>query len=79
MIDTATNGASAQAGANLMIAVNVIAGIVRFDPVDLVVTHVQAQRAAAAAVYGAGSPDNLIFRRLYGVLNRGGGASQTKR
>jgi len=41
MVNSPPDRASAQAGANLMVAVDIVAGIVRFDPEYLVVPHVQ--------------------------------------
>ncbi|EPF17638.1 hypothetical protein HMPREF0201_01995 [Cedecea davisae DSM 4568] len=61
VVDATANGAPAQAGANLMIAIVIQPGIIGFDPVDLFIADVQAQRAAAAAVDRTGSPDHFIF------------------
>src|SRR5690606_19527379 len=79
VINATADGASAKTGAHLMIAVDILPGIIRFHPVNFVVTDMQAQRAAAAAVHRAGSPDHFIFSRLYGVLHRSSGAFQSKR
>ena len=62
-----------------MVAVNILAGIIRFNPIDFVIANVQTQRAAATAVYRAGAPDDFIFRWLISGLHCGGGAFQTKR
>ena len=40
MINAAADGSAAQAGAHLVIAINIRAGIVGFDPDDFIVTHV---------------------------------------
>lgn len=40
MINVAADGSAAQAGAHLVIAINIRAGIVGFDPDDFIVTHV---------------------------------------
>ncbi|CZX71173.1 Uncharacterised protein [Enterobacter hormaechei] len=34
-----------------MVAVNILAGIIRFNPVDFVIANVQTQGAAAAALF----------------------------
>ena len=58
MIDAPANRTPAQAGADLMVAVAVVAGVIRFDVNHFIITHVQPQGAAAAAVNRAGAPDN---------------------
>ncbi|GKL13823.1 hypothetical protein NUBL12144_06450 [Klebsiella pneumoniae] len=58
MINAPANRTPAQAGADLMVAVAVVAGIIRFDVNHFIITHVQPQGAAAAAVNRAGAPDN---------------------
>ncbi len=70
MINAPANRTPAQAGADLMVAVAVVAGIIRFDVNHFIITHVQPQGAAAAAVNRAGAPDNagvvagsLLYRR----------------
>ena len=69
MVDSPTNGATAQTGAHLVIAIAIFAGVVGFNPVDFVIFHVQPQRTAAAAVNGASAPDHFIVftaRLLHG-------------
>ena len=78
VIDAATNRTSSQAGAHLVIAIHILAGVIRFDPVHFVVADVQTQRTAAAAVDRAGAPHHGIFRRLDGVLHRSGSAFKAK-
>ena len=58
MIDAPTNRAPAQAGADLVVAVAVVAGIIRFDVNHFIIPHVQPQGAAATAVDRTGAPDN---------------------
>ena len=62
-----------------MVAVNILAGIIRFNPIDFVIANVQTQRATATAVYRAGAPDDFVFCGLNSGLHSGGGAFQTKR
>jgi hypothetical protein len=40
VIDAPANGTAAQAGAHLVIAINIRAGIIRFDPDHFIITHV---------------------------------------
>ena len=61
VVDPLAHGATAQAGAQLVVAERVVAGGVRLDPGDLVVLHVQAQGAAAVAVDRAVAPDDLLL------------------
>ena len=58
-----------------MIAVNIVARVVGLNPINFIVFYVQAQRASAAAVNGAGAPDHFIFD-LSGLLHGSGGCSQ---
>ena len=46
MIDAPANRTPAQAGADLMVAVAVVAGVIRFDVNHFIITHVQPQGAA---------------------------------
>lgn len=80
MIDAPANRTPAQAGADLMVAVAVIAGVIRFDVNHFIITHVQPQGAAAAAVNRAGAPDNagcvacsLLYRRRGAAQRKGQG------
>ncbi len=43
MIDAPANRTPAQAGADLMVAVAVVAGVIRFDVNHFIITHVQPQ------------------------------------
>ncbi|MEV8827929.1 hypothetical protein AB0063_05985 [Klebsiella pneumoniae] len=63
-----------------MVAVAVVAGIIRFDVNHFIITHVQPQGAAAAAVNRAGAPDNagvvagsLLYRRRGAAQRKGQG------
>ncbi len=56
-----------------MVAVDIVAGIVRFDPEYLVVPHVQSQRATAAAVNRTSTPDHFILAGLLGLFKGGCG------
>ena len=58
MVDAPANRTPAQAGADLVIAIAVVAGVIRFDIHHFIITHVQPQGAAAAAVDRTGAPDN---------------------
>jgi hypothetical protein len=78
MVYSTANRSTAQARTHLMIAINIIAGIIRFDPVHFIITDVQAQRTATTAVYRTGSPYHFIFRGLHGVLYRRSGAFMPK-
>ena len=79
VVDATANRTSAQAGANLVIAVDILAGVIRFDPVHLIVADVQTQCAAAATVNRAGAPDDFIVSRFRGALHCGGNAFHAKR
>ena len=68
VVEPAADRAAAQAGADLVIAELVVAGVVALDPGDLVVLDVQAQGAAALAVDRAVPPDD----RLVGSALLGG-------
>ena len=50
-----------------MVAVNVLAEVIGLDPADAAIDHVHAQGAAAAAVDGAGAPDDFSFGRGFGA------------
>ncbi|MFO5852107.1 hypothetical protein [Klebsiella pneumoniae] len=63
-----------------MVAVAVVAGVIRFDVNHFIITHVQPQGAAAAAVNRAGAPDNagcvacsLLYRRRGAAQRKGQG------
>lgn len=60
-----------------MIAVAVVAGVIRFHVDHFIITHVQPQGAAAAAVDRTGAPDNpgVVAGSL---LDRRRGAAQRK-
>jgi hypothetical protein len=45
VIDAPANGTAAQAGAYLMVAIIIVAGVIRFDPGDFIIAHVQTQRS----------------------------------
>ncbi|MNC06485.1 hypothetical protein D3C75_539980 [compost metagenome] len=51
VIDTATNRASTQASAYLMIAIHVMPGVIGFNPGDFIIANVQTQGAATSAVH----------------------------
>ena len=63
VVDPAADGTAALAGMQLVIAVGIVAGVVGFHPGDLVIDHVEAQRAAALAVDGAVAPADLLVDR----------------
>ena len=79
VVDAAANRAPAQAGSDLVIAVDILTGVIRFDPVHFVIADVQTQRTAATAVDRTGAPDHFIFCRFHCILYRGCGAFQSKR
>ena len=61
-----------------MVAIIVHPGIIRFYPGDFIIAHVQTQRAATAAVYRTGAPDDTFFT-LCRLLNGRRSGAQTKR
>ena len=77
VIDAAAHRTPAQAGADLVQTVIVIVtGIIGFDVFNRAIHHVHAQRAAAAAVDGTGTPDHLLVggcRRIGGMRQSGKG------
>ncbi len=72
VVDPTADGAAAQAGANLVVAVRIVAGVVALHPGDFVVLHVQAQRAPTLAVHRAVAPHHLLVHR------RGGGVAASR-
>ena len=63
VVDPAADGSAALAGAQLMVAVGVVAGVVSFHPGDLIVDNMEAQSAAALAVHRAVAPANFLIDR----------------
>jgi len=61
-----------------MIAIIIHPGIIRFYPGDFIIANVQTQRAAAAAVYRTGAPDDALFT-LCRLLNGRRSGTQTER
>ena len=87
VVDQAANRTAAQACANLVVAVRVVARVVGFDAIHCVVFHMQTQRAAALAVHMARRPHARVpffgfafvgmRRELFGV--RGNRAARRQR
>ena len=61
-----------------MVAIIIHPGVIRLYPGDFIIAHVQTQRAATAAVYRTGAPDDAFFA-LRRLLNGRRSGTQTER
>lgn len=62
-----------------MIAVDIVASVISFNPPDFIIFYMQTQGAATAAVDRTGAPDDLIFFVAHGLLHRRGRGTHPKR
>lgn len=78
MINTPTDGATAQTGAYLMVAILVAAGVVSFHPGHFIIFNMQTKCTAATTVDGTGTPDHFFVGLLYRCFCTAQGKRQRK-
>ncbi|MNI62638.1 hypothetical protein D3C73_1179680 [compost metagenome] len=69
VVDTTAHRAPSQTSPDLVITIFVISGVVGFHPFDFTIYDMHAQRAAATAVDGTSTPNDLLFFLLNGGGN----------